>query len=191
MDNLTQIEHHERFCHPFFISNLTCCKFVALEENILFLTLFKIITVFKPSTLLEMFFMWDQDRVPLMPKILNLTLPLDVTHNRKIESFPSPSCLTPSPPWLQTACWKKVFLIDFRQILSKTLLVVHIFSFIITTYSKNIIWNKSLSRKQRPAELSPWIIPSVSPILPKMYHLLSFCLLLLPCMDCPAYSPKQ
>ena len=125
-----------------------------------------------------------------MPKILNLTLPLDVTPHRKIESIPFPSCLTPSPFWLQTTCWKKVSLINFRQILPQILPVAHIFSFIITTYLKNIIGNKSLTTKQCPAELSPWIMPSVSPILPKMYHLLSSCLVALPCMDCPAHSPK-
>ena len=29
-----QIEHHQRFLNLFSISNLTCCKFVALKETI-------------------------------------------------------------------------------------------------------------------------------------------------------------
>ena len=99
-------------------------------------------------------------------------------------------CLNPFLLWLQTTCWKKVSLIVFRQILPKYLLAVHIFSFIITTYLKNFIGIKSLSTKQCPAELSPWIIPPVSPILPKIYHLLPSSLMPLPCMDCPASSFK-
>ena len=35
MDNLRQIECHQRICNCFFIFNLTCCKFVALKENTL------------------------------------------------------------------------------------------------------------------------------------------------------------
>ena len=31
-----QIEHHQRFCFLISISNLTCCKFVALKENTLY-----------------------------------------------------------------------------------------------------------------------------------------------------------
>ena len=39
MDNLQQIEHHQKICHLFFVFNLTCCKFVALKEKSLSLTL--------------------------------------------------------------------------------------------------------------------------------------------------------
>ena len=125
-----------------------------------------------------------------MPKILNLTLLLDVTPHQKIESSPFPSCLTPSLPWLQITYWRKVSLIVFRQILSIILSAVHIFSSIITTYLKKVIGIKSLSTKQRQAELSPRIIPPVFPILQKMYHFLSSCLLPLPYMDFPTLFPK-
>ena len=53
------IGHHQKFCFLFSISNLTCCKFVALKENTL--TLFKIITVTRPSTFLRVLFIGDQD----------------------------------------------------------------------------------------------------------------------------------
>ena len=39
--------------------NLTCCKFVALEE--ITVTFPKVITVIRPSTLLKVFFMGNQD----------------------------------------------------------------------------------------------------------------------------------
>ena len=45
------MEDHQRFCYLFFISNLACCKFVALKENTFSYTVFKIITVIRPSTL--------------------------------------------------------------------------------------------------------------------------------------------
>ena len=43
----------------------------------------------------------------------------------------------------------------FRQTLPNVLPVVHIFSFIITTYSKRFIRFKYLITKQWPSELSP------------------------------------
>ena len=73
-------------------------------------------------------------------------------------------CLTSSLPWLQTIYWKKVSVIAFRNIAPKILPVVHISSLIFTTYLKKFIGIKSISTKQCPAELSPWIIPPVSPI---------------------------
>ena len=88
---------------------------------------------------------------------------MDVTHYRKKKSSPFPSCLTPSLLWLQTKCWKKVSLIVFRQILPKVFPVVHIFSFIITTYLKKFAGIKFFSTKQCPAESFPWIIPHISP----------------------------
>ena len=91
-------------------------------------------------------------------------------------------CLTLSFPSLS--------LIAFRQILPKTLPVGHIFSFINTTYLKKFIGIKSLSTKQCSAESSAWIIPPVSPILPKMFFLLSSCMFLPRCMECPAPFPK-
>ena len=35
MVNLTYIEHKQRFCHHFSMSNLACCKFVVLNKNTL------------------------------------------------------------------------------------------------------------------------------------------------------------
>ena len=80
---------------------------------------------------------------------------------------------------------KKVSLIAYRQILPKILHVVLIFSFTIMAYFEKFVGIKSYSTKQCPAELSPWIIPPVLLILPKMFPLLSSCLLPLQSMDCP------
>ena len=103
------------------------------------------------------------------------------------EKWIPPPFFIPHPisPLIAHHMLEKVSLKVFRQILSKVLPVVHIFSFIIAVYMKKLIGIKSLSTKQCPAELSPWIIPPVSPILPKMYYLLSSCLLPLLCVDCP------
>ena len=109
---------------------------------------------------------------------------------QKFGSSPFLSCLIPSLAWLQTTYRKKVSLIVFRQILPNILPVVHIFSFIIMAYLKKFIGIKFLSTKQCPAELSPWIIPPLFPILPKMFPLLLSCLLSPPCMDCPTPSHK-
>ena len=182
MDNITWIEDHQRFCRLFFISNLACCKFVALKENTLSLILFKNITVIRPSTLLMGGGLWftikggtGKDSEPF---------------HQKIECYSFPSCLTPSLHWLQTTYWEKVSLIAIKEILPKIFPMVHIFSFIITTYLKNFIGVRTLSTKQYPAELSPWSIPPVFPILPKMFPLLSFCLFSPSFMDCPTSSPK-
>ena len=98
--------------------------------------------------------------------------------------------LTPSFSWLQTTYWKKVSKTAFKQILPKILPVVHIFSFIIMTYLKKFNRIKSLITEQCPVELYPYIIPTVSPILPKMFPILLSCFLPPPCTDCPAYCPK-
>ena len=62
--------------------------------------------------------------------------------------------------------------------------MVHIFTFIITTYWKMFIGIKFLN----------WIkglrIKSVFPILPRLFALPSSCLLSPPGMDCPTTSPK-
>ena len=73
----------------------------------------------------------------------------------------------PISPVMQIIYWKKVSLIAFRQILPKILSVLYIFSFIIRTYLKKFTGIKSLSTKQCPAELSPWIISHVSPFYQK------------------------
>ena len=110
--------------------------------------------------------------------------------HQKIDCYPFPSCLTPPLPWLQTIYWKKVSPVVFRQILPKILPMVHIFSFIITTYLKKFIGIKTLSTKQYPPELSPWSIAAIFFILPKMFPLLSFCLLPPSRMDCPTSPPQ-
>ena len=92
---------------------------------------------------------------------------MDVTSCQKIEPSTFPSCLTPFFPWFQNTYWKKVSLTAFRKILSKVLSVVHIFSFIITTYLKKFTVIKSLSTKKCPAELSPWITPQLPPFYQK------------------------
>ena len=90
---------------------------------------------------------------------------------KKLSPAPFFHVSPPSPLWLKITYWKKVFLIAFRQILPKLLSVVHIFSFIITTYLEKFTGlNPS---KQCPKELSPWIIPHVSPFYQKCitFHL--------------------
>lgn len=80
--------------------------------------------------------------------------------------------------------------LTYRHILPKIWLVVHIFSFIITTYLKTFSGMKTLSKKQRPAELSLWIITRVYPILPKMFPFLSSYLLPVPRIGCPVLLPN-
>ena len=107
---------------------------------------------------------------------------------------PFPSCFTLSLLWLLSRCWKKVSLIVFRQIFTKSFACGAHFQFhnhnLFKNYLKILIGIKSLSTKQCPAELSTWNILTVSLILAKKYHLLSSCLLRLPCMGCPVSSPK-
>ena len=98
--------------------------------------------------------------------------------------------LHPIPPLIADHILEKIISKAFRQIVPKTLPMVQIFSFIITTYLKKVIGIKTLSTKQYPEELSPWSIPTIFPILPKMFPLLSFSLLSPPCMDCPTFSSK-
>ena len=66
----------------------------------------------------------------------------------------------------------------------------HFHSFIIATFLKKFIVIKSFSRKQCPAELSPWIIPLVLSVLPKLFPLPSSFLLPPPCVDYLVPSPK-
>ena len=111
-------------------------------------------------------------------------------------SFPTKK-LTPPPflhasPHLSLDCRPHIVKLSnsFYTFLLKTLTVVHIFSLIFRIYLKKFIGIKSLSTKQCPAELPPWIIPLVSSILSNMYHLLSSCLFPPPCMECPVCSPN-
>ena len=46
MDNRQQIERHQRFSHVFTIVNLACCKLVALKENTITHSFFKVTTVY-------------------------------------------------------------------------------------------------------------------------------------------------
>ena len=104
---------------------------------------------------------------PFMHKSLNLILLLDITTHQKIVSL----------PWLQTTYWEKVSLIALRQIKPKILLVVHFFSFIITTYLKTLLGTKSLKYK---AVSSRIISLSYDPMYPLFYQkcpLLSSCVL--------------
>ena len=120
-----------------------------------------------------------------MPKILNLSLFMDVTSHQKLSpplffyasSYPSLNC--------RRYIGKKVGLIVFRQILQTILSVVYIFSFKIKTYLKTFSGMKTLSKKQYQAELSLWIITPVYPILPKMFPFLSSYLLPVPRISCP------
>ena len=97
-----------------------------LWRKIISLTLFKFITIIRPSTLLRVLYMGDEDlqlreglRRALILPIKNLN-PLLFFH-----ASPHPS-LDPS-------------LIAIRYILQKILPVVHIFRFIIMTYLKKVI----------------------------------------------------
>lgn len=81
-----------------------------------------------------------------MPKILSLTFLLDVKIflqlTKKLSVFPS---FSPSmSPFDYTPHIGQKYLIAFRQIWKKKVLhVVHIFSFLITTYLKIFIYGKS------------------------------------------------
>ena len=175
------MEDHQRFCHLFLISNLACCKFVALKEKYFLLYCFQ--NYYSNQTKHTFHggsWFATKGRTGEDSKLLH----------QKIDCYSFLSCLTPSLPLLQTTYWKKVSPIAFRQILPKMLPMVHIFSSIITTYLKKFIGIKTLSTKQYPAKLSPWSIPIVFLILSKMFALLWFCLLPPPCMDCPTSSPK-
>ena len=169
MDNLQQIKHEQNICHLFLIFNLTCCKFVALKE-IISITLFKIITVSKPSTLLRVFLMgrswcptkernWVGD-LPASPEMW--------TYSFFWISPPLKNWFPPSLSWSQITYWKKVSLIAFRQILPKVWPMTCIFSYTILIYLKNLDLTKSLNTKQCPAGLSPRIIHQLSPFLLKM-----------------------
>ena len=83
------------------------------------------------------------------------------------------SCLTCLKPHIG----QNVSLIGFRQILPKYLPVMHIFSFTIITYLKKLLGVKFFFTKQRPAGLSPKIIPPAACVLPKMPSPLTYWML--------------
>ena len=80
------IEHHQRFCHLFFVSNFTCCKFVTLKENILSHTLLHYSDQVHSSGCL----LWviRIGLSPLMPQDLYLTLLLDSLPTKKLSPPP-------------------------------------------------------------------------------------------------------
>ena len=106
------MEHHNRFCHLFSYFKLTYYKFVALKLSV---TLFKIITVGRPSTFLRIFLWGDwgfllealQGRLPpLFQKFWKFPSLSDVHSPKKLS--PLSFMLSLSLPWLQTTHWKKV-----------------------------------------------------------------------------------
>ena len=52
LNNITKIGRHKRLCHLYSIFNVSYCRFFVLKKTLSF-TLFKIITVIKPSTFLR------------------------------------------------------------------------------------------------------------------------------------------
>ena len=128
----------------FSITNLISCKCVSLKENTLWLSY----QAHFPGCSLWV----DQDLQ--LSEAMGWALP---THAQNFEPHPSVGC-HPPPPYLQkSGCslflscltfvpllianymLEKVCLIAFRQILLKKMPAVHIFSFIITTYSSDLI----------------------------------------------------
>ena len=130
------------------------------------LTLFKIITAIRPSTLLRFFLMrrsgfstkggtWSRVS-PSCPKFWTPLL-LDVTSHQKTEP-PLFLHVSPHPsPVHRQHNEKKVSLISFRQISRNILPVACIFSSTIMTHLKKLVVTKSLDIKHCPAGLSPCI----------------------------------
>ena len=123
-------------------------------------TLFKIVTVFRPSALLKIFFMGDQDRA----------LP---THTQNFELHPSVGCHSPLkdwglplpiPPLIENHILEKRISNSF---FNKNFACGAHFQFHNhDLFEKVFIGIKSINTKQRSAESPPWIITRVSPILP-------------------------
>ena len=114
--------------------------------------------------------LWDQDLQ--LSEGLRRVLPI---HTQNFESHSSVECHCPPKNWILPTFFmpypvlpliadqilkKKKSLTDFRLMLPNVLLWVHIFSFIITTYLKNLIGIKLFNTKQHPAKLSPRIMPT-------------------------------
>ena len=112
------------------------------------LTLFKIITVSRPSTLLRLFLMGDQD-FPLRKELRGLH-----PHAQNFERHFWKSSLTRS----QTTYRKKVSLVAFRQTLPKHFVCGAHFQFHIVNYFKKLIGIKSLNTKQYQSSFSSRII---------------------------------
>ena len=109
---------------PLFVFNLACCKFVDFFKKTLSITVFKVITVNRPSNLITVFLM-GRSECPTKggnwrgstckPKSLNFPFLFDIFPHKKFE-VPVPPLIT---DWLLLE--KKISLIVFRRILPKIL----------------------------------------------------------------------
>ena len=126
--------------------------YLLLWKKIHSLTVFKIITVSRPRTLLSVSLMRrlgcptkgeDWRGSSCKPKSLNFPLLLDITPTKNLSPHVG----------------KKVSLIAFKQIDPKIFPVAYIFSNTIMTSLKKLIGNKSLNTKQSPAGLFPELSP--------------------------------
>ena len=128
---------YRRICHLFFLFKLTVS--LLISKKILSLTLFKIITGSRSSTLLRVFLM-GRSGCPTKKKNERWgSLPV----SQKVWSFPFCWKSPPAKNWDHLSpdhryIGKKV-LIAFRQILSKILPEACIFSNIIMTYLKKLV----------------------------------------------------
>ena len=128
-----------------------------LWKKIISLTLFKTITISRPSTLQN--FPYGEIKKSYQGKEIRGGGP-----HARLKVWTLPACWISLPVPLPSAdhrphIGKKVFLIAFRQILPKILPAADSFSDTVITNLKNFIENKSLNTKQYPAGLSPRIIP--------------------------------
>ena len=140
-----------------------------LRKKILSLTLYKIITVSRPNTLLMIFLM---ERSWCPTKGGNFLGGRGISQQaRKFELSPSIGYYSPpenwvplSFPWSQLTYWKKnISLIAFRPILPKILPAACIFSYTIMICLKKLIGTKSLNKNQCPTELFLIIISRYPP----------------------------
>ena len=137
--------------------------------KILSLTLFKIITVSRPTTLIRIFLMKRSrclskgriGRVSLQDQNLEFSPSVGYQPHSKIES-PIPLLTT------DHILSRKVSLITFRKIFPKILSVACIFSYTMKIYWKKLVQTKSFNTKQCPAGLSPRIKLQISLFLPKI-----------------------
>ena len=152
---------YQRICHLFFLFKLAVS--LLISKKILSLTLFKIITGSRSSSLLRVFLM-GRSGCPTKKK------------NERWGSLP-----VSQKVWSFSFCWKsppaknwdhlspdnryigKKVLIAFRQILSKILPEACIFSDIIMTYLKKLVGTNFLNTKLCLAALFPRIVPHFLP----------------------------
>ena len=98
MDNLQQIECHQRICHLFSSLNLHA-ENLFLRKKILSLSLFKITTLSRPSSLLRVFLVGrlkcltkgsEMGGSPCNRKSLNFPLLLNITPTKELSPPVSP-----------------------------------------------------------------------------------------------------